>query len=83
MGAAYINNTGQHVARNVGMFAITSATTASVGSIDIALARKRIGLSFQLGLQVADFLGMLTRELLDLIFKIAANRVDLPLVIFA
>jgi hypothetical protein len=43
IGAAYINNTGQHIARNVGMFAITSGTTAATGSIDVALARNAAG----------------------------------------
>jgi hypothetical protein len=43
IGGAYINNTGQHVARNVGMFAITSGTAASTGSIDVALARNAAG----------------------------------------
>jgi hypothetical protein len=44
VGGGYINNTGQHVARNAGMFAITSGTTASVGSIDVALARNAAGI---------------------------------------
>lgn len=43
IGAAYINNTGQHVARNLGMFAITSGTSASTSSIDVALARNAAG----------------------------------------
>lgn len=43
VGGAYLNNTGQHIARNAGMFAITSGSTASTGTIDIALARNAAG----------------------------------------
>jgi hypothetical protein len=43
VGAAYINNAGQHIARNLGMYAITSGTTASTSSIDVALARNAAG----------------------------------------
>jgi len=52
IGGAYINNTGQHVARNVGMFAITSGTSASTASIDVALARNAAGV-FEINTGVA------------------------------